>query len=140
MIDKKELLEARSELIKSLGLIDDSIKTLSSAKTWGIFDILGGGLFTSLIKRNKISKVNDNIRNLRYQLEKTQKELSDINQMVDIEIPDDFIHNFFDIAFDNIFTDISTQTKLNQTSKKLTDLKHYLSRVLDKIDAEFDKY
>lgn len=140
MIDKKELLEAKNELNKSLGIIDDSLKLLSSAKGWGIFDILGGGFLTSLIKRNKIAKINDNIRNLRYQLEKTQKELRDIDQMVDIEIPDGFASNFFDIAFDNVFTDISTQSKLNTTHRKLTDLKYYLARVLDKIEDELEKY
>lgn len=140
MIDKKELLEARAELIKSIDMIDDSLKILSSAKTWGIFDILGGGFFTSLMKRDKIGKVNDNIRNLRYQLEITQKELGDVDQMIDIEIPNNFTDNFFDIAFDNIFTDILTQSKLNKTNTKLTDLRNYLSRVLDKIDIEIDKY
>lgn len=140
MIDKKELLEARAELIKSIDMIDDSLKILSSAKTWGIFDILGGGFFTSLMKRDKIGKVNDNIRNLRYQLEITQKELGDVDQMIDIEIPNNFTDNFFDIAFDNIFTDISTQSKLNKTNAKLSDLRNYLSRVLDKIDIEIDKY
>lgn len=140
MIDKKELLEARAELIKSIDMIDDSLKILSSAKTWGIFDILGGGFFTSLMKRDKIGKVNDNIRNLRYQLEITQKELGDVDQMIDIEIPNNFTDNFFDIAFDNIFTDILTQSKLNKTNTKLSDLRNYLSKVLDKIDIEIDKY
>lgn len=140
MIDKKELLEARAELIKSIDMIDDSLKILSSAKTWGIFDILGGGFFTSLMKRDKIGKVNDNIRNLRYQLEITQKELGDVDQMIDIEIPNNFTDNFFDIVFDNIFTDILTQSKLKKTNTKLSDLRNYLSKVLDKIDIEIDKY
>lgn len=138
-MDQKEYLEAKRELERSILLIDDVDKEISKAKDWGIIDILGGGGISSLIKRGKISKINDFLFKLRYQLEKTQRELIPVKHLTKLEIANNFSDKFFDIGFDNIFTDLSTQSKLRETEMNLMELRYYLQKVLDEINTELDK-
>ena len=114
----KEQAEARVEIQKSLDLIADIRRDLSAAKKWSWFDLLGGGSIASIMKRGRISDINQKIDLLSYQLEKTRKEVLDLGRDMNLHIPNSFSNQFFDIAFDNIFTDISTKTQLDETEEK----------------------
>ena len=135
-MDKKEYLEAERELKRSIALIDDIDKEIAKAKDWGIVDILGGSGISSLLKRGKINNINDYLLKLRYQMQNTQRELVPFRFLTDIEIPNSFADNFFDIGFDNVFSDISTQDKLRDTEMKLMELRYFLQKVLDKVQKE----
>lgn len=134
MNQDKELQEAKVSLERTLRKIDSVRDELKSAKNWGIADILGMGSFVSLIKRDKIRKINESMNELQYQLETTSEELKDISEIVSFRIPNDFGSQFFDIFFDNIFTDISTQKKLKAADKNLEELHRKLSEILTKIN------
>ena len=49
--EMKEAIDAGERALSSLGSAQEK---LNSAGNWGIFDILGGGLFSTMIKRSKM--------------------------------------------------------------------------------------
>ncbi len=140
MNNKKELLEAKLASKNVLELIDEAQDKLKSAKGWGIFDIFAGGFFTSLIKRGKISDINVLLERIEDGLQILSKELKDINYHAPVGIGDSFAANLFDIAFDNIFTDIMVQSELSETSKKLDRLYNDVLEIDKYLEKELDEY
>ena len=51
---KKEIDEAIEAGRKALQALDEAVEKLGSAKRWGIWDIVGGGLVSSLVKHSRI--------------------------------------------------------------------------------------
>ena len=47
----KELYEAKRAAEEVIARIDNAISSLDSASSWGLFDIFGGGMISSFIKR-----------------------------------------------------------------------------------------
>lgn len=133
-MENREVFEAKRELEKSLSMISEIREDIRSAKRWGIFDILGGGLIASLVKRDKIGKINTKLDNLEVQLKKTMNEVDDVPYLNNVRISNDFIDQLFDMGFDNIFTDISTQLKLKDAEKNLEGIEQDLTDLLEEIE------
>ena len=55
MNEAKELREAIAAADFALDSLCRARDSLNSARNWGIFDIVGGGLISTLIKRSKMS-------------------------------------------------------------------------------------
>lgn len=53
-------------------------ETLRSAKGWGIYDLLGGGLISGMMKRIRMEKAQQQIEELRGSLERFNSELKDV--------------------------------------------------------------
>ena len=135
----KELKEARSAADISIAKIDCGLSQLESASSWGIFDILGGGLFSSLVKRNKIGQANLSLEEISTSLKALNKELSDVDISLPDAIPDMLSDELFDIVFDNIFTDIRVQGEIKENLIALKELRHSIVEIRDKVDREIEE-
>lgn len=132
----KELKEARSAADISIAKIDCGLSQLESASSWGIFDILGGGLFSSLVKRNKIGQANLSLEEISASLKSLNKELSDVDISLPDAIPDRLSDELFDLVFDNIFTDIRVQGEIKENLVALKELRYAIVEIRDKVDRE----
>ena len=132
----KELKEARSAADISIAKIDCGLSQLESASSWGIFDILGGGLFSSLVKRNKIGEANLSLEEISASLKSLNKELSDIDISLPDAIPDRLSDELFDLVFDNIFTDIRVQGEIKENLVALKELRYAIVEIREKVDRE----
>lgn len=132
----KELKEARSAADISIAKIDGGLSQLESASSWGIFDILGGGLFSSLVKRNKIGHANLSLEEISVSLKSLNKELSDVDISLPDAIPDRLSDELFDLVFDNIFTDIRVQGEIKENLVALKELRYAIVEIRDKVDRE----
>ena len=132
----KELKEARSAADISIAKIDCGLSQLESASSWGIFDILGGGLFSSLVKRNKIGEANLSLEEISASLKSLNKELSDVDISLPDAIPDRLSDELFDLVFDNIFTDIRVQGEIKENLVALKELRYAIVEIRDKVDRE----
>ena len=132
----KELKEARSAADISIAKIDCGLSQLESASSWGIFDILGGGLFSSLVKRNKIGQANLSLEEISTSLKSLNKELSDVDISLPDAIPDRLSDELFDLVFDNIFTDIRVQGEIKENLVALKELRYAIVEIRDKVDRE----
>lgn len=132
----KELKEARSAADISIAKIDGGLSQLESASSWGIFDILGGGLFSSLVKRNKIGQANLSLEEISTSLKALNKELSDVDISLPDAIPDRLSDELFDLVFDNIFTDIRVQGEIKENLVALKELRYAIVEIRDKVDRQ----
>lgn len=128
----KELLEALNACDVVLKDIDKILDQLNSARNWGIWDIIGGGFFTSSFKYSKIEKAEELTNTLKDDLEKLKKELLDINLDFKYELLNER-HRFFDIFFDNIFSDLNTQDEIKRNIESMEDLKNKVLYIREKI-------
>lgn len=60
-----------------------ALSTLRSAKGWGVYDLLGGGLLSGLIKHSRMDKAEQEIAQLRRALDRFNRELRDVRVRCD---------------------------------------------------------
>ena len=132
---KKELFSVRKEIAEAIRAVEavtaltlEAENKLSSAKSWSTYDtFFGGGIIGDLVKYSKLDEANQHIAEINSAAEHMQKELQD----VDLALENKMEHiggseRFFDIAFDNIFSDWSIRGKI---SSNLENIKAFLSEL-----------
>lgn len=132
----KELKEVKQVAEKVLAKIDHGISSLNSASSWGIFDMIGGGLISSLMKRNKIQSANEDIREIVTSLMELNKELKDVDMYLPAEISDTITDNVLDVWFDNIFTDIRVQGEIKSMLQQLHEFRSGVVDLIHKVESE----
>ncbi len=70
-----ELQEAIAAADDALDSLDCARKALGGARLWGVFDILEGGLFSTLIKRSKMNDAEGYMRDAQTALHRFAREL-----------------------------------------------------------------
>lgn len=75
--DPREIHEAINAADDALIALRKAEKSLSSAGSWGVLDLLGGGFFSSLMKHGKIDQAQYALEDARFALQRLQAELSD---------------------------------------------------------------
>lgn len=130
---QKEIEEAENvgrELIEVIEAAEDS---LSSAKNWGIMDIAGGDLISSMVKHSKIDDAENHFRRISNLLMTFNKELGDV-KVASITFSSTTMA--FDLFFDNIFTDFSVQNKINNALNDAGDLRRNVEEILNNLVQE----
>ncbi len=133
LLEKKEIEEAESagrDLLRAANLAKDS---LNSAKNWGIFDIAGGDMLSSIAKHSKINDAEAHFRRVSNLISRFNKELGDI-QFEGLTFSATTIA--FDIFFDNIFTDFSVQNKINNSLDKIRNLISRVENILTTLNSK----
>ncbi|MDD4694083.1 MAG: hypothetical protein PHD88_06770 [Firmicutes bacterium] len=134
MPDIKEINEAREAAREALHLLCEVEKRLRSARNWGIYDILGGGFFSSLIKHSKVDQAESLLRDVQNSLYRLQKELKDIDLSLNTSVGITEFEKFLDIAFDNILSDWFTQSRINESLQEVSRLKSDVQGVIYTLD------
>ena len=107
---EKEVREAVAAGERALGSLRNAQKCLDGAKNWGIVDMLGGGLVSSLVKRSA-----------KADLRKFQKELRDVSVSMDLRMEIGSFLSFADVFFDNLFVDVMVQSKINEARDQVDE-------------------
>lgn len=136
MKDTREIREAIDACDDVLANVDKALAELSSASNWSLLDMFGGEFFSSFMKRSKISKANKNISNLKLSLNRLRKELADVDIDLPLEISNSLADNFWDVYFDNIFTDLRVRSELKAKTKELRDLRDKITYIKGRLERE----
>ncbi|MEK7226537.1 MAG: hypothetical protein AAB221_12770, partial [Bacteroidota bacterium] len=78
-----EAIEAGGRLIQQLRYALDYLK---SASGWGTWDLLGGGIIATAVKRGRMDQARDCIQNAQHLLNQYNKELADVKSS-SLELP-----------------------------------------------------
>lgn len=128
--NKKEIEEAELAGRSLLREVSNAEKSLNSASNWGIYDIVGGDLISSMIKHDKINEAESSFRNISSLITRFNKELGDVSYE-SITMSGTTIA--FDIFFDNIFTDFSVQSKINKSLNNVVTLKGKVEGIINNL-------
>ncbi|MBU5668378.1 hypothetical protein KQI68_00840 [Peptoniphilus sp. MSJ-1] len=134
MSDLKEINEAKAALLDVKEEIGHILDKVNNAKRWGIADIFMDSMLTSMVKRNKIKDINSDLKRLQSKLMVAKEELSDVDINFESEISDTGWDNFFDIFFDNIFTDLRVNSEIKEIRENLMDLDEKVDEILKKLN------
>ncbi len=118
---EKEVREAVAAGERALGSLRNALKCLDGAKNWGIVDMLGGGLVSSLVKRSKMDDAAGYMEEAKADLRKFQKELRDVSVSMDLRMEIGSFLSFADVFFDNLFVDVMVQSKINEARDQVDE-------------------
>ena len=74
-LEIKEAMEAGEAALEHLKMAQSK---LESAGDWGLFDIFGGGVLTSVVKKTKINEAKEDVEEAKIQIRRFEKELKDM--------------------------------------------------------------
>ena len=126
--DNKERQEAIDAGKKALSSLRKAKEQLASARGWGDFDIVGGGLLSSLVKHSHMDDAQQFIHAAKYDLQNFHKELTDLNEFDDINLDTQDFWGFADILFDGLIADFTVQ---NRIAKAQTAVDQAIAKVED---------
>ena len=132
--ERQEAIEAGERALNSLS---SAFFELKSARNWGLFDLMGGGFISTLIKQNKMGKASSYLEQARYDLRNFSRELQDVEGHIDLNINlNDFL-SFADFFFDGLVADWLVQSKINHARSQVEEAIRRVEEVLErlKIDA-----
>lgn len=130
---RKEVMEAMQAGERALASLKTAKEKLQSARGWGIFDMLGGGLITDLIKHSKINEATGCLEDARYELQCFQKELSDVRAVYGLRIDIGGFLSFADFFFDGLIADYLVQTKINEAREDVDDAIRRVETILSQL-------
>ena len=129
----QEIREAREAGIRALNSLRRAQKHLDSARGWGIYDILGGGMISSLIKHSKLGDAQRCIEQAQADLDEFRQEL------MDVDLPwvqaDNFL-SFADCFFDNFLADFMVQQRINEARRRVEEACLRVEDALRRLPAE----
>jgi hypothetical protein len=113
--DSRELKEAIEAGKAVLAGLDDVAGFLKSARNWGTFDMLGGGLITTAMKHSRIDRARESVHHVQQLLRIFQRELADVDSRTDIDIDIGSFLTFADYFFDGLIVDWVVQSRIGRS-------------------------
>lgn len=111
---KKEIAEAVAAGEAALSSLKAAYELLGSAGSWGIWDMLGGGMISSLVKHSKIDGANREMEAAKRKLANFRRELADVASIQEFHIDVSGFLGFADVFLDNLFVDWAVQSKIRK--------------------------
>lgn len=128
--EKREAREAGEIALRSLRRAKQE---LDGARGWGIYDMLGGGMISTLIKHGKMDKARGYIEEAKWELQKFSKELRDVTYMSGVDFGIGDLATFADFFFDGMLADFYVQTKINQARSQVDDAIRRVEMILTRL-------
>lgn len=133
MDERKEIQEAIYAGERALDSLYAAQDKLNSARSWGIFDLLGGGFFTDLIKHSKMDDAAGCMEDARYRIKVFQKELKDVDLTCNLRLEVGGFLNFADFFFDGVVADYLVQSKIAEAREQVQDAIFMVKGALDSL-------
>lgn len=93
--------------------IEEVKKSMNPAKGWGTFDILGGGLISTMAKHSHLDSAKKQLDQMQYSSRRFYKELKDVGVNTKININIGSFLTFADYFFDGLYADLTVQSRIN---------------------------
>ena len=132
-IDQREIREAIQAGEAALRSLERAMEKMGSAKNWGIFDMMGGGLFSSLFKHSKTDRASADIEEAKRQLAVFKRELEDVSISEDFSVGIGDGLRFIDTFLDNVFADVVVQSRINSAIERLDKVSGQVRGILTKL-------
>ena len=129
-IMRKEMKEALEAGERALSTLRSAQTKLNSASNWGIFDMLGGGMFSTIMKQSKMEDAKQLMESAKMDLRRFQKELKDVNIPIDLKMEVGSFLSFADFFFDGFVADYLVQSKISEAKERVSDAIFRVEQIL----------
>jgi len=121
MAFEQELDEALEVADYALDSLRKTESDLDSASSWGMFDILGGGLISTLIKHNDMDDAQAHMEEAKGALEKLGQELKDVDYQINLDFTVSDFLSFADYFFDGLLADLFVQDRIDEAEQQVKE-------------------
>ncbi len=128
--ERQEAIDAGNRALRSLRLAQ---KDLNSARGWGIYDMLGGGMISSLIKHSKMNDAQAHMQQAKFDLDSFSRELSDVSSYIDLSFNVADFLSFADYFFDGFLADWFMQDRINTARAQVDDAIRRVEYILQRL-------
>lgn len=132
--DDKELQEALDAGRDVHVQVEKALHALDSAESWGVADMMGGGVMITMMKRDRMNQAKNAMTEIEYLLRKFRAELSDIAGADTVGAA-----NFgkewsmMDYLFDGFIIDYMVQQEIRDSLSNMRRLEKEIERVCEAI-------
>ena len=130
---RKEVREAIAAGNDALSSLYQARDLLQSARNWGIWDILGGGFLSTMIKHHKLDQANACMSEAERKLAVFREELKDV-ELPQMQLSIDGFLSFADFFFDGVLEDYLVQRKINQARDKVERAITYVEALVRELE------
>jgi hypothetical protein len=130
----REIDEAIQAGRTAMQALDDAERNISSARSFGVWDLLGGGFISSMMKHSKMDEAQRCMERAQYALQNFRKELSDVQMQADLKINSDGLTKFFDIWCDNFLVDLMVQSKIKEAQENIRQAKRNVQETISRLE------
>ena len=138
MMDK-EIDEAIASGEHALESLREAQNKLSSARNWGIFDMLGGGLITDLIKHSKMNDASAYLEEAKRDLLVFQRELQDVQGTIDLKVDVSEFLTFADFFFDGFIMDYVVQSKIAEARRQIEQAIPIVEKLVNELKYHYGR-
>ena len=125
--EKNEAIQAGERALVSLR---EAQNQLNSAKNWGVVDLLGGGLFTDLMKHSKMGNARECLEQAKRDLQGFSRELEDVNISQALNLNTGDFLTFADFFFDGLIADWLMQDRINDARRQVESAVRRVEEIL----------
>ncbi|MDY4014828.1 hypothetical protein [Parafannyhessea umbonata] len=135
MTSDTRLERARAAGTRALQSLDEAADQLDSARNWGLLDILGGGILTSLVKRSRLDGASEAVGRAQRDLEAFARELHDCSGVTGMDLRRSDMLELFDIVFDNSITDLFVQSRIEDAREDVRRARARVQAILAELGS-----
>ena len=128
-----EAIQAGRDLLAGL---EGVLKSLKSAKGWGTFDMLGGGLVATAVKHSKIKEAREQMHQMQALLGRFQRELADVLPFGPLAGDIDSFDTTADFLLDGLIFDWIVQSKITRALEGVLGLEARARQIVADLQAE----
>lgn len=129
----KEITEAATAGDQAVSGLEQVIKSLESAQSWGTWDLIGGGFLSTVVKHSRIDNARGSIHEVQIQMSRFKRELADVQQRVDLHIDIGEFESFADFFFDGLIIDWIVQSKIVDSLERCKQAKKKIAAALNEL-------
>ncbi|AWB44457.1 hypothetical protein DCC85_09620 [Paenibacillus sp. CAA11] len=126
-LQHKEMDEAYRAGHRVISDLESAAEALHSAKNWGTYDMLGGGMISTHIKHGKMDDASNYLQNAQVSMRRFEKELNDVKLSLGSELELGDFMRFADYFFDSFIVDWAVQGRigrsLDEVEEKLSEIR-----------------
>ena len=134
----QELREIEEAILvgqSALQALEEVEKTLESARNWGIWDMLGGGFISSMIKHSRIDKAQEKMVYATRQIERFNKEIGEVKSCSGIQMSFDGLIKGMDYFLDSFVVDFMIQHEVKQKQNQVAQLKQQIQDAVHQLQC-----
>lgn len=109
------------------------LDTLRSAKGWGVYDLLGGGMLSGLIKHSRMDKAQQQMEDFRRALERFNRELKDVRVQCSASAELSAFWRIADLAWDGLISDWTVLSKISTAKARVEKTDAQILQALDQL-------
>ena len=132
-----EIDEAITAGRRAIHALNRAESALSGARSFGIWDMFGGGFIASMIKRSKMDDASAYMEAAKHDLEIFQRELQDVSVPLDLKMEIGGFLTFADFFFDGFVADYLVQSKISDTRRQLADAVRRVENILRDLRIQY---